>query len=493
MRIPHACPITLIMLFFVLFSFFSCSKDTDLLAEYVATDMHESRLISNIFIDDKYVINGNETIVLDVFSNDSISNPDKVSIIETSQPNYGTVIINENNSLTYSPNSASSEEDTVDNFSYTSETEQENGTTSTEETTVIVTKINDELEYWKQSFDTEWSRSLSLYKSQSSGPEVSGQRRYYDFRVVDGLIAILQATGDLKYVDDLVWYVDRVMSEAILSSDGYYDWPKGGTNFSLFDGHGWRNIHKFLYLAKTYPAIKNRLTSAKYDDYLAFWTTNLYDKWKSRGEAHFIRGLTHMSSHLSSGVSLWLYLIEDEPTKKAEYFSYVTAWNGDVDSKKVQWGKAGKGFRDQVTLRASPHAGYDWNNAWGSTGTSTDHTHANAEVQAVINQHMQGVEWTAADMTKFIATLNAMLDASPDSDYKNIPFRVSSNYNTSENTKNYLTYGWAMLGRFDATLQARLKSINPAQFKAAYYYNCFIGNMAYSHAYLNNNLVYPEF
>jgi len=145
MKIPHADCIKLTMLFFIIFSF---SKDTDLLADYVTGSAEESLVVRNIFVDDSYIINGNEAIILDVFSNDTIVNRERVRIASTSEAVDGEVIINDGRSLSYVPKvSATTEEETTDTFTYTTETEQNDGTATSEETTVLVTKINDELKY----------------------------------------------------------------------------------------------------------------------------------------------------------------------------------------------------------------------------------------------------------------------------------------------------------------------------------------------------------
>ncbi|MDO6807525.1 Ig-like domain-containing protein [Zobellia galactanivorans] len=93
----------LAMLFIALILSISCSKDTDLLADYITQDYQEARLGANIFINDVYQFSG-DTMVLDVLANDSISDPDNVKIIDTSTPKNGTVIINDDKTLTYLPN-----------------------------------------------------------------------------------------------------------------------------------------------------------------------------------------------------------------------------------------------------------------------------------------------------------------------------------------------------------------------------------------------------
>ncbi|MBU3024418.1 hypothetical protein [Zobellia galactanivorans] len=173
MKITKLKVINLTMLLLALFLSISCSKDTDLLAEYVVSDAEQARLTGNILINDSYVINGKEAIVLDVLSNDILENPEKVKIVETSQPKNGSVIINDDNTLTYVPDgvnekpetnnpqetpaeseeeeeeeeepSKDTEEKSKDSFTYTTEIEQEDGKKETEEASVIVSNDFDEL------------------------------------------------------------------------------------------------------------------------------------------------------------------------------------------------------------------------------------------------------------------------------------------------------------------------------------------------------------
>ncbi|WP_289039725.1 hypothetical protein [uncultured Zobellia sp.] len=88
------------------FAFFlltvSCSKDVDLLASYVVQDEQSSLNHYSIhLINDSYNLNGNNSIVLDVLENDTFVTPEKVQIVETSQPKNGVVEINPDNTLTY--------------------------------------------------------------------------------------------------------------------------------------------------------------------------------------------------------------------------------------------------------------------------------------------------------------------------------------------------------------------------------------------------------
>lgn len=157
-----------------LFFSFSCSNDTDLLAEYVASDTQEISQLNNLVVDDSYVTRLNQSVILDVLSNDMFTASDNVKITETSSADNGVVVINDDNTLTYTPTpivadeapeetesepkeeetsgevvveSASeteSSEETTDTFTYTAEVVNEDETVSTEEGTVTVTVTENE-------------------------------------------------------------------------------------------------------------------------------------------------------------------------------------------------------------------------------------------------------------------------------------------------------------------------------------------------------------
>lgn len=87
----------------VFLSILSCAKDTDLLADYVISQNLDSYFVANLVIDDSYIVAGNNSVVLDVLANDIFEDVEKVKIVETSDPTNGTIIINEDKTLTYFP------------------------------------------------------------------------------------------------------------------------------------------------------------------------------------------------------------------------------------------------------------------------------------------------------------------------------------------------------------------------------------------------------
>lgn len=120
-----------------------CTKDADLLSEFVIQKSDTSINLQNLVVNDFFYVNLDNSSILDVLENDQFTNPTNVSITGTTDPENGTVVINEDNTLTYIPNTGANEtgtssETTTDTFVYTAEETQADGSTTAEEGTVVV-------------------------------------------------------------------------------------------------------------------------------------------------------------------------------------------------------------------------------------------------------------------------------------------------------------------------------------------------------------------
>lgn len=197
MKYPIGNPPKLIIVAPILIFCLSCSKETDLMAEYSDPNLEKNTASTGLVVDDAFVANLNNSIVLDVLSNDLFSESDNVKIVGISEARNGSVLINEDNSLTYiladkaeeaventsdsqevdianedvseadtSSENPSIEEEatpetpaetdtdeevteeesktTDDSFTYTTETENEDGTITQETGTVTVTSEEDD-------------------------------------------------------------------------------------------------------------------------------------------------------------------------------------------------------------------------------------------------------------------------------------------------------------------------------------------------------------
>ncbi len=221
---PPTRVLALLLLFIIQLS---CTKDTDLLSEqgfkdpdiaiayYVKNDAfqiltngtaeeeetievtvsEESGSISN----DSYEINTNEGIELDVLANDVFENPETASIVLTSQPNNGTVEINADDTLKYTP---SNFETTEDSFTYTVQFVNNDGSISTE-TAIVTVAINPP----GQNYAPNQSGPLKAFPSAYGGGSNSKGGRGRALAI----ITTLNRNASLKYYP------------ATSSTDEYYE------------------------------------------------------------------------------------------------------------------------------------------------------------------------------------------------------------------------------------------------------------------------------
>ncbi|KAA2217459.1 hypothetical protein [Maribacter flavus] len=152
---PIKTPLKMPLAFLALISFLSCSKDADLLSDYVIAKDNDLQSIALLVDDSFFMAPGQNEIVMDVLNNDSFGSNTQVRIVETSTPNNGEVIINADNTLTYTPQvqvpatqeEATPEETTTppvqepvqeDTFTYTAEVTTPDNEVSREEATVTI-------------------------------------------------------------------------------------------------------------------------------------------------------------------------------------------------------------------------------------------------------------------------------------------------------------------------------------------------------------------
>ena len=478
MHFPHPNPSNLIVLFFVI-SFFSCSKDSDLLTDYVAQESLEAKLVSNIFLDDNYIINGNEVIVLDVLSNDIISNPEMVEIIETSQPKNGSVFINENRSLSYVPNKEDSNlEEIVDTFTYTTSTDQEDGTTTTEQATVMVTKISDELLYWKRLFDDKWQetdRADALSKSKSANLE---QEYYFLSYYVDGLSSMWQATGDNSYLDNIITIVDNTMADAKPVGDGYLGWISGkGFQLPLWDSFLWRHVTTLLRIMHQSPNLRESGYQAKYDEILAFTEKHIWERYESASLTNFYRSRTHMASHWAR-IGMELYIITGK-SKYKEVFDNIS--HGTMIGYPSN-------LRNQFYTNPVNSLALSWDKTWGVAKGSDvqDTSHAGPIVSFMVTAYENGFYWTKEDIDALIYTTDIVWPGSA-------PDQIKENLDGTGGNENYgRLHEWISLARYSEEFHQKVKKHYGGKH-LSFYGSQPLGISALNTKILNDGSpVYPE-
>ena len=115
---------------FVLFLSFSCNKDSDLLAEYVVEKSQ------SLLVNDVVVTLANNPIVIAPLSNDTFEKPENVAITEVTPPKMGTAVVNEDNTITYTPDT---DRTGTDEFDYSTAVTNPDNTVTKETGSVTVT------------------------------------------------------------------------------------------------------------------------------------------------------------------------------------------------------------------------------------------------------------------------------------------------------------------------------------------------------------------
>ncbi|MRX63767.1 Ig-like domain-containing protein [Maribacter luteus] len=147
MNFKTLAPLKVFLLSIFIVSQISCSKDSDLLTDYVVSETQNTLDLSALILDDTFIVNSRESITLDVLANDGFENTQNVVITQTSEPLNGSVAINTDNTLTYTPETvaettSNTTEEIEDTFTYTTEVVNEDETVSTGTGNVTVTSEN---------------------------------------------------------------------------------------------------------------------------------------------------------------------------------------------------------------------------------------------------------------------------------------------------------------------------------------------------------------
>lgn len=127
---PHKTILHKSMLLLLLILVYSCSKDSDLFSEIVQEEINNPDDEGEIgetpavfqLVDDEFTISAVDTAHLfDVLNNDNIPENSQITIVDTSFPKEGVLVINEDNLLSYTPTIYSNKGNgdvVVDEFSY---------------------------------------------------------------------------------------------------------------------------------------------------------------------------------------------------------------------------------------------------------------------------------------------------------------------------------------------------------------------------------------
>ena len=497
-------PARMTALLCLVFIFHSCSKDADLLSEYVITKDDNATNLQTYVVNDVFYINNNTDIVLDVLNNDNFEELTNVSITNTSTAQNGTIVINSDNTLTYTPKEEVTEtEEFEDTFTYTAEEVEEDGSVTEEEASVTVSNdeslhnhesqranspISNKIQKWKELFDNQSEEDQRQIALSLSGD--GGDIYYLD---VSPYVYMFQVTGEDIYMDFAINLFQNVISTANdgeIKNDGFLGWKDStvgitngvrvndGTEVPLAESRGMRTVARMLWVLDNSPTYLNKNSNREiFNEMLSWFEQHIWDKWYNRGVSNLYRSRTHMSSHW--GQIAWFL---NKITENEKYRAIYTGWSSGIQTGEY----TGMSMRNQLReITISNQTAYIWDDKWGSATGSNDVSHANAEVELMVLGAEMDDYWTLDDMKSISITFENLIFTS--SDWNN-----SSKYIDGSGTEAALwDQGWIQLGRFSEELQVKLENSDllPTYY---YYQKVRIANLAYNQAYLENNLFYPE-
>ena len=288
--------------------------------------------------------------------------------------------------------------------------------------------------------------------------------QFYDLAYgIDGNTAMYRATGKTQYMDRALLYVNNMVGNAKSSAslprsqfkDGYMGWASArsdtlGQEVPLFESYCWRYVTRMLRVIKETPALYGNATyRAQYDRLLAFTERNMVEKWNKRSANSYIyRVNTHMASH-------WAYIAMDlsrmttDATKKATYLTVFNNINRDLPTNSSS-------LRGQFITSAVNPSAYFWSATWGSKARpGQDVAHGNGVMAYLTEAHDAGMEWTDADMRKFVVTLNNVIWPSAG--------RYANYVDGSGSGTGWFNDGLMKLGRYNIALQRRLETHSVGQ------------------------------
>lgn len=300
----------LILLFHICLSV-SCTNDSDLLTELALSD---DSVIETTVVDDRFVIQNNAKVILDVLSNDSFDPDDNVHITAISDPIYGSVELGDDQqTIIYTPQNAPATEmdndalntedsETTDTFTYTTEVNHEDETSSTEIGTVeLVIDMSSEEESTSEeeeeedttdtepgedddsnSNDTDNASANLLFSSGFEGVRLSAPKDGYQY--LSGTDQVTGHSWPMRILGSDFSGIHRVNDgggNAIANRIEETGGPKGGRTSALF-----QQVKYDVQVTQTPYQINNIKENPK-ELYMSYWmktddtAVKGIDKWRA--------------------------------------------------------------------------------------------------------------------------------------------------------------------------------------------------------------------
>jgi len=281
---------------------------------------------------------------------------------------------------------------------------------------------------------------------------------HYDLSYsVDSCTAMFRATGETRYLDRALEFVENVAASARPSSslpdsrfhDDFRGWAssssgQGGNEVPLYESYFWRYGTAVLVAMRESPEIhRDPAYRSRYDRLLAFAEIHIFEKWYARGARDTIyRERTHMAAHWAL-IGLNLSRITTDAARRKRYLEVV----GNID---LHLPGSGASLRGQLRRNPAEPTAYFWSDVWGSARRpGQDVSHANGVMAYVVEARDRGRPWTGADMAAFGALLTKVIWPGGTT-YRNFVDGTGAD-------NGWFSDGFVKLGRYDAAVQLRLE------------------------------------
>ncbi|MBL7474041.1 hypothetical protein [Robertkochia sediminum] len=335
------------------------------------------------------------------------------------------------------------------------------------------------IDHWISEFDNAWNAEYSYYlpKADSGSPFDIYMLAY----AIDANTTMFKVTGDRKYLDRALEYVEAKIANAQVSSslpnssykDSYLgwcntdkaSWPED--EVSLGEAHGFRMVSSLVRTLHDATDIRAEQSyQQRYEDLLQFMEVHIWEKWESRGMANIYRSRTHMASHWAR-MGMDLYYITGNSKYQKVYQDFFYA-NSD----------------SYVSIKPLIEAGStDTHLLWKSHSSNpnfNDISHANAEVALFFESREIGLnDFTETELNKLIRTFE-------DKMYKTAgpyPFYLDGSGSQDDNSFNE---GWFRLGGHSTSVQKKLQDYYDVRRNTTFNKTLQIAIMARNYALLSN-------
>jgi len=307
--------------------------------------------------------------------------------------------------------------------------------------------------HWEEMFLANWNDQFRTAEPLSRS---SDSWDHYELSYeVDGNNAMFRATGNTKYLDRSLTYINNVVasaraSESLRSSqyhDKYLGWTSNqedGDEVPLYESYFWRYATTTLRVVKETPAVYDNPTyRAQYDKLVAFAETNIFEKWLTRGaDDNIYRDATHIVSHWAL-IATNLLKVTAEPARRTSYQTVLDNIDKHLPNQPSS-------LHQQMIRNPVDGSAYFWTAEWGSTKRpGQDVSHGNGVIAYVVESAGLGGSWSATDMERFVALLNTVLAP------KGNGFAGFVDGSGSDN--GWISDGFVKLGRFSPQLQQKLE------------------------------------